>query len=166
MTVKTAVRVVVAHGRKPSDSSIKRLPFSLISHFMDQSSLAQNRRSNRSPVLLSAKISTGGTEVAVVLRNLSTEGALIEGADLPVEGSNTVFRRNDLNVQGKIVWVEGRYAGIAFNRELEREELLRQVPRPRQRFEPKYRRPGLASEPLTESDRRMIGLWATPSTLR
>lgn len=166
MTVKTTVRLVVAHGRKPSDSSIKRLPFSLISNFMDQSSLAQNRRSNRSPVLLSAKISAGGAEVSVILRNLSTEGALIEGSDLPVEGSSTVFRRNDLNVQGKIVWVEGRYAGIAFSRELDREELLRQVPRPRTRFEQKYRRPGLTSEPLTDSDRRMIELWATPATLR
>jgi hypothetical protein len=133
---------------------------------MDQSSLAQNRRSTRSPVLLSAKISTGGSEVAVVLRNLSTEGALIEGADLPVEGSNTVFKRNELTVQGKIVWVEGRYAGIAFTRELGREELLRQVPRPRARFEQKYRRPGLASEPLTESDRRMIEMWAIPATPR
>ena len=102
----------------------------------------------------------------MILRNLSTEGALIEGADLPVEGSSTVFRRNELNVQGTIVWVEGRYAGIAFNRELEREELLRQVPRPRQKFEQKYRRPGLASEPLTESDRRMVELWATPLSLR
>lgn len=117
-------------------------------------------------MLLSAKISTGGSEVAVVLRNLSTEGALIEGADLPVEGSNMIFKRNDLTVQGKIVWVEGRYAGIAFIRELGREELLRQVPRPRTRFEQKYRRPGLASEPLTESDRRMIELWATPTSLR
>ena len=117
-------------------------------------------------MLLSAKISTGGIEVPVVLRNLSTEGALIEGKDLPVEGTNTVFTRNELTVQGKIVWVEGRYAGVAFNRPLEREELLREVPRPRQRFEQKYRRPGLASEPLTESDRRMIELWATPASLR
>jgi hypothetical protein len=133
---------------------------------MDQSSLAQNRRSNRSPVLLSAKISAGGSEVPVILRNLSTEGALIEGSDLPVEGSSTVFRRNELSVQGKIVWVEGRYAGIAFNRPLEREELLREVPRPRQRFEPQYRRPGLASQPLTDSDRRMVEMWATPLSLR
>jgi len=133
---------------------------------MDQSSLAQNRRSNRSPVLLSAKISAGGTEVPVVLRNLSTEGALIEGADLPVEGSSTVFRRNELTVQGKIVWVEGRYAGVAFDRPLEREELLRQVPRPRQRFEPQYRRPGLTSQPLSENDRRMVELWSTPTALR
>lgn len=117
-------------------------------------------------MLLSAKISTGGTEVPVVLRNLSSEGALIEGTDLPVEGSSTVFRRNDLTIPGKIVWVEGRYAGVAFNRPLDREELLRQVPRPRQRFEAQYRRPGLASQPLSESDRRMVELWTTPLPLR
>jgi hypothetical protein len=164
--VKALIILVVTHGGKPRRASIKRLPFSLIYKGMDQSSLAQNRRSNRSPMLLSAKILAGGSEVPVILRNLSAEGALIEGADLPVEGSSTVFRRNELTVQGKIVWVEGRYAGIAFDSALEREELLRHVPRPRQRFEPQYRRPGLTSQPLTESDRRMVEMWATPLTLR
>ena len=133
---------------------------------MDQSSLSQNRRSNRSPVLLSAKIDVGGTEVAVILRNLSSEGALIEGAKLPVVGSVTPFRRNDLSVTGRIVWVEGRFAGLAFNRHLEREELLRQVPQPKQRFEQQFRRPGLTSEPLSEADRKMLELWSTAGVSR
>jgi hypothetical protein len=128
---------------------------------MDQSSISQNRRSNRSPVLLSAVVELDGRDIAVVLRNLSTEGALIEGAKLPIEGERTVFKRNELCVKGRIVWVEGRFAGLRFDRELEREELLRQVPRPRQRFEPQYRRPGLTCQPLTESDRRMLEMWAS-----
>ena len=133
---------------------------------MDQSSLSQNRRSNRSPVLLSAKIDVAGTEVSVVLRNLSSEGALIEGAKLPLAGSRTPFRRNGLSVAGRIVWVEGRFAGLAFNRPLEREELLRQVPQPKQRFEQQFRRPGLASEPLTDADRKMLELWSTAGVSR
>ena len=133
---------------------------------MDQSSLSQNRRSNRSPVLLSAKIDVAGTEVSVVLRNLSSEGALIEGAKLPLAGSSTPFRRNGLSVAGRIVWVEGRFAGLAFNRPLEREELLRQVPQPKQRFEQQFRRPGLASEPLTDADRKMLELWSTAGVSR
>ena len=133
---------------------------------MDQSSASQNRRSNRSPVLLSAKIEVDGAEVSVILRNLSAEGALVEGARLPREGSPTVFRRNELCVQGQIVWVEGRYAGIAFDRQLEKTELLREVPRPRQKFEQQFRRPGLACRPLSEADRKMIELWMTPSLLR
>lgn len=133
---------------------------------MDQSSVTQNRRSGRSPVLLSAKIDVLGAEAAVVLRNLSSQGALIEGSELPPEGASTTFRRNDLTIKGTIVWVEGRFAGLAFDRQLEREELLRHVPKPRQRTEPQFRRPGLACKPLSDADRKMVQMWATPLPFR
>ncbi|HJP69632.1 MAG TPA: PilZ domain-containing protein [Sphingomicrobium sp.] len=133
---------------------------------MDQSSVTQNRRSGRSPVLLSAKIDVLGAEAAVVLRNLSSQGALIEGSELPPEGSSTTFRRNDLTIKGTIVWVEGRFAGLAFDRPLEREELLRHVPTPRQRTEQQFRRPGLACKPLSDADRKMVQMWATPLPFR
>jgi hypothetical protein len=129
---------------------------------MDQSLAAQNRRSSRSPVLLSAKLAVDGTIVPVILRNLSAEGALIEGAQLPPEGSATVFERNALRVLSRIVWVEGRFAGVAFDRQLGRDELLREVPAPKQKFESKFRRPGLASNPLSDAERRMIEMWGTP----
>lgn len=133
---------------------------------MDQSSVAQSRRSNRSPVLLSAKIEVEGDLVAVRLRNLSADGALIEGDLLPAEGSTSIFERNELRLKSRIVWVEGRFAGVAFDRKLDREELLRQVPQPKQRFEPQFRRPGLNSRPLSDHDRKMIEMWATPIALR
>lgn len=132
---------------------------------MDESSITQNRRSGRSPVLLSATIEAAGAEISVVLRNLSSEGALIEGTRLPNEGEAILFRRNALKIKGRVVWLEGRYAGLAFSRRLEREELLREVPRPKQRFEPQFRRPGLASQPLSEADRKWLQMWAaTPAT--
>jgi PilZ domain len=133
---------------------------------MDESSFSQNRGSNRSPVLLSAKVEVDGAQVPVILRNLSSQGALIEGADLPCEGATTTFHRNDLSVQGRVAWVEGRYAGIAFDRQLDPDELLRHVPKPRQRVEPQFRRPGLACAPLSEADRKMIQMWAPPAVLR
>src|SRR5438270_11721207 len=102
---------------------------------MDESTVSQNRRSNRSPVLLSARIEVDGAEVPVVLRNLSSEGALIEGANLPEDGATTNFHRNELTIHGRIVWVEGRYAGMLFDRVLNREELLCHVPKPRQRID-------------------------------
>ena len=129
---------------------------------MDQSSISQNRRSNRSPMLLSATIDVAGSEVSVVLRNLSSEGALIEGATLPRSDARTQFRRNGLAIDGRIVWVEGRFAGLAFDHALGREELLRQVPQPKQRFAQEFRRPGLASKPLSEADRKMLELWSSP----
>ncbi len=130
---------------------------------MDQSLASHNRHSNRSPVLLSAKIGWNGQLKPVRLRNLSSEGALIEGDALPEQGSDIIFERNELRVKARIVWTEGQYAGVAFDCRLPRDELLRHVPKPRQTFESKHRRPGLACEPLTEADRRMVQLWATSS---
>lgn len=129
---------------------------------MDQSESVQNRRSNRSPVLLSAKIEHKGAADFVRLRNLSPEGALIEAHVLPEQGSDVVFERNGLRVRARVVWTESGFAGVAFERPLALEEVLRHVPKPRQTFEQKYRRPGLACEPLREPDRRMVQLWANP----
>ena len=127
--------------------------------------MAQKRRSSRSPVLLIAKIEVDGDFVPVTLRNLSSQGALIEGGPLPHEGTAVVFRRGDLGVRSEIVWTEGRFAGVRFERSLERDELLRQVPRPAKKFEPQFRRPGLSSN-LSDQDRKMIQMWSTPLALR
>jgi hypothetical protein len=133
---------------------------------MDQSEGVQNRRSNRSPVLLSAAIELNGATLPVRLRNLSEEGALIEGDRLPHPGLPVFFERNGLRVRSRIMWVEGGFAGVKFEHPLEPEELLRHVPRPRQKFEPKFRRPGLACGPLAEADRKIVQLWAAPSAFR
>jgi len=132
---------------------------------MDQSSISQNRQSRRSPVLLSAQIVIEGADTAVVLRNLSATGALIEGAKLPPVDTETTFKRKDLEVSGRIAWVHGKFAGLAFDRQLEPAELLRQVPKPKQRFEQQYRRPGLTCEPLSAADRKMLEMWATSAPL-
>ncbi|MEP7130358.1 MAG: PilZ domain-containing protein [Sphingomicrobium sp.] len=126
---------------------------------MDQSGTMQNRRSRRAPVLLAANIEVRGVPVSVKLRNLSVQGALIEGGRLPAEGSITHFARKDLRVRCEVKWVEGRFAGIRFNRELEREEVLRHIPPPRETFKPEFKRPGLACKPLTGAERKMIEAW-------
>lgn len=133
---------------------------------MDQSSTSQNRRSNRAPVMLTAKLELAGEVQQVVLRNLSTGGALVEGKWLPAEGSMVLFVRNDLRVQARVAWVEGKYAGIAFECPLERSELLREVPQPKEKFEARFRRPGLTSKPLSDADRRMLQMWAVPGAVR
>ena len=135
--------------------------------FMDESSAAQNRKSNRTPVMLSATLEgAGGMTQSVILRNLSSGGALVEGKWLPAQGSNVLFVRKDLRVRAQVAWVEGAYAGIMFERALDRAEILRQVPKPKEKFAPQFRRPGLACRPLTESDRRMVQMWATPLSVQ
>jgi hypothetical protein len=128
---------------------------------MDESSITQNRRSRRSPVLLSATIYVGGVPVAVNLRNLSEQGALIEADRLPVEGSETIFERKDLRLKSRVVWVQGKYAGVAFDVPLNREEVLRHVPARKQRtqYEADFRRPGFTCRPLTAYERRNLETW-------
>ena len=130
---------------------------------MDESSITQNRRSRRSPVLLAASIEVAGTPVAVKLRNLSEEGALVEGEDLPPEDSTTFFSRNELRIKSRIAWVAGRFAGVAFARPLKRDEVLRNVPKPRQQIQADFRRPGLACRPLTAEERRLLETWMVDS---
>lgn len=130
---------------------------------MDESSLNQNRRSRRSPVLLAASVEVAGTPQPVKLRNLSQEGALIEGDRLPLEGTTTFFQRNDLRVKSRVAWVQGRFAGVAFARPLQKEEVLRNVPAPRPRMQPEFRRPGLACRPLSPEERQMVERWMAAS---
>jgi len=132
---------------------------------MDESSMTHNRRDRRSPVLLAATVEIAGIPEPVKLRNLSAEGALIEGERLPLEGTTTFFQRNDLRVKGRIAWVEGRYAGLAFARPLEKEQVLRHVPKPRPRTQPDYRRPGLACRPLSAEERQMVERWMTVASI-
>ena len=126
----------------------------------------QNRRSRRAPVLLTASIDVRGAPTAVKLRNLSAQGALVEGGCLPEPGSTTYFTRNELHVRCQVVWVEGRYAGIRFNRELDREEVLRYIPPPRETFRPEFKRPGLACKPLSAAERKMIEAWVATAATR
>jgi hypothetical protein len=127
---------------------------------MDESSINQNRRSRRSNVLLAASIEVSGASHAVKLRNLSTEGALIEGEDLPVEGSEVLFRRNELSVHSRVAWVHGRHAGVAFRRQIAQEDVLRNIPKPRDRVPVNYRRPALACRQMSAEERRLAESWA------
>lgn len=126
---------------------------------MDQSDVPQNRKSQRANVLMQASIEVSGTSLPVKLRNLSSDGALVESDKLPVEGSAVVFRRGDLAVPGKIAWTKTRHAGVSFNRKLEPEQVLRHVPQPRARVAPSFRRPGLKSQSLTDQERKFGEMW-------
>ncbi|HMI40590.1 MAG TPA: PilZ domain-containing protein [Sphingomicrobium sp.] len=131
---------------------------------MDESSQTQNRRTRRSKVLMTATLELSGSALSVKLRNLSAEGALIEGDDLPVEGSKVVFKRLELSVAGRIAWVmEGR-AGVTFNVKLEPEAMLHHIPTPKPRVKPDFRRPGLSARRLSPGERKMGEDWVwTPS---
>ncbi|QDP20181.1 PilZ domain-containing protein [Sphingomonas xanthus] len=125
---------------------------------MDESNNPQNRKSRRSNVLMAASLELSGTSLPVKLRNLSAEGALVEGDKLPVEGSAIQFRKGDLSVAAKVAWCKTRHAGISFEHKLDPDQVMRHVPVPRARVKPNFRRPGLKSQ-LSEDERRYGEQW-------
>lgn len=133
---------------------------------MDESN-SQNRKSRRSQVLLSATLEHGGAAQNVKLRNLSEEGALVESEKLPIEGTTVLFIRKELHAAGRVVWVNGRYAGIAFSNKLDPAEVLRHIPAPRPKIQPRYWRPGISANQLNAEQRRLAESWMwSPSVQR
>ena len=129
---------------------------------MDESSPSQNRKTRRSNVLMTASLELSGTSLPVKLRNLSAEGALVEGDKLPVEGASVLFRKADLGVAGNVAWVNGRQAGINFVQKLNPDQLMRHVPTPRPRVSPTFRRPGLTKFTDNESGYGDVWHWRFP----
>lgn len=127
---------------------------------MDESGTTQNRRSRRSNVLMAASIESAGTATDVRLRNLSSDGALVEADHLPIEGSCVLFRKNELRVPGHIAWISGKRAGIAFDEQLDPETVLRHIPSPRPQAKVDFRRPGLTTAELTPAERDIAQRWA------
>jgi len=130
---------------------------------MDESGNTQNRRSRRSHLLMAATLEVSGRAVSVKLRNLSSEGAQVEGDQLPVEGTELLFRKGELAVPGRIIWTKGKHAGIRFAHELETQAVLNHIAAPRPRIEPGFRRPGLASRELTAQERKLGEAWISPT---
>lgn len=132
---------------------------------MDQSNNPQNRKSRRSNVLMSASLELSGTSLPVKLRNLSADGALVEGDKLPVEGAEILFRKGDLAVAGRVAWAKTRHAGISFACKLDPEQVMRHIPTPRPHVKPDFRRPGLRSGSLSEQERQFGERWLWNSRL-
>ena len=126
---------------------------------MDESNNPGNRRSRRSNVLLAATLELGATTFSVKLRNLSEHGALIEGPNLPIEGSEILFKRNDLNVPGRIAWVNGTHAGIAFSVTLSTQDVLQNIPQPTPRVQSEYKRPGFGPRVLSPQEQAAMEHW-------
>ena len=126
---------------------------------MDSSANCQNRRSRRAQVLLTAELEHAGASLSVKLRNLSSEGALVESEKLPIEGTPVEFRRNDLSAGGRVVWVNGKYAGIAFDVKLNPEQVLRHIPAPRSKIQPRPYRPGFTPRKMNSDQQRLAQSW-------
>jgi len=133
---------------------------------MDESGITQNRRSRRSHLLMAATLEVSGRAINVKLRNLSSEGAQVEGDQLPVEGTELLFRKGELALAGSVIWTKGKHAGIRFVHKLEPQAVLNHIAVPRPRMEADFRRPGLATRALTEQERKLAENWIPVVPLR
>lgn len=119
---------------------------------MDESNNPQNRRSQRSNVLMTAIVDSASGQLSVKLRNLSQDGALVEADELPADGSVVIFRRGELMVEGRVVWVRGKRAGIAFDEKLSPEAVLHHIPVSKPRKELVFRRPGVGATTVRQKE--------------
>jgi hypothetical protein len=129
---------------------------------MDESVTIQNRQHRRSNVLMKATLELPGSSLGVILRNLSQDGALVQGEDLPGDGVRILFHRDGLSVPSRVALSHCGYASLQFDYPLFPKEMLRHVPTPRHRaVAPIGRRPGLACKPLTQVERQLIEQWVS-----
>lgn len=122
--------------------------------------IGSKRSLKRSRVLLTARLQTPAGDVEARLRDLSRKGALLECAEPIDVGSNVVFARGDTVVPARVAWSSGRRVGIEFERMIDESEVLVQLGRsPAPAAQPRYRRPRLFEEDVTEHDRQRARDW-------
>jgi hypothetical protein len=88
------------------------------------------RRAPRFRVLLVARLLTTSGERNVKLRDISANGAMIEGDRLPATGTDVMLRRGSLELIATIVWAKDGKAGLEFDEPLTEAELWMQVNAP------------------------------------
>mgnify|MGYP006199663243 CR=1 FL=1 len=65
-------------------------------------------------MFVTAAIASERMSANVRIRNISSTGALIEGAELPELGERVHLRRGSMAISGNVVRREGKYAGVHF----------------------------------------------------
>ena len=72
------------------------------------------RSDPRASVFLTAVLYAGSGQTPVRIRNLSAQGALLEGTNLPVEGTIVQIKRGSFSAAGDIAWSRDQHCGLRF----------------------------------------------------
>ena len=123
--------------------------------------VAGKRRAKRARVLLAAKLQTPAGELDVRLRDLSRKGALIDTQQqVPAQGTEVVFSRGSISVPARVAWTGANRMGLEFAYMIDENEVLVQLKRtPVDQSQPRFRRPRLFGEDMTDKDRKLARLW-------
>lgn len=91
-----------------------------------------NRAESRANVFLGAVLDSGAGSVPVRVRNISPNGALIEGPILPAPGAKVRLVRGTLRAAGTLAWEAQNHAGISFEEPINVEAWVQRIGHPGQ----------------------------------
>ena len=74
------------------------------------------RSSPRTHLFVAVTLSWSASSAAARLRNISSDGALVEIAEGPTPGERVKLRRAELSATGTVMWAVGNRVGIRFER--------------------------------------------------
>ena len=118
------------------------------------------RKAKRARVLLAVKIRSECGEVDGRLRDLSRKGALVECNSVPPVGSEVLFTRGSTSVPARVAWTGGNRIGLEFAYMIDENEVLVQLGRPTTDVsQPRFRRPRLFGEDMSEHDKKIARAW-------
>jgi hypothetical protein len=122
---------------------------------------AGKRMAKRARVLLAAKLRTPAGEIDCRLRDLSRKGALVECSTVPEAGTEVVFQRGATSVPARVAWAGSDRVGLEFAYMIDENEVLVQLKRTSgDQAQPRFRRPRLFGEDMSDQEKNIARLWA------
>lgn len=122
--------------------------------------VAGKRKEKRARVLLACRLHSHAGDVEARLRDLSRKGALVECQAVPAVGSEIVFSRGSISVPARVAWAGQGRVGLEFAYMIDENEVLVQLKRTTtDQNQPRFRRPRLASEGMSEQEKKLARLW-------
>ena len=85
------------------------------------------RFSKRSPLFVKARLKTQNSEQAVYLRNLSVDGALLEGPGSPKVFDTVSLECGSSHVHGIVAWAKEGRIGVEFSEPITGETLVQAI---------------------------------------
>jgi hypothetical protein len=130
-----------------------------VEHFVD-GPVAGKRQAKRARVLLAAKLQTANGELDARLRDLSRKGALVECQSPPPVGTELVFNRGNTSIPARVAWTGPGRVGLEFAYMIDEHEVLVQLKRTTSdQNQPRFRRPRLFGEQMTNHEKQIARLW-------
>lgn len=126
---------------------------------------ARQDREPRFRTMLLAKLVTTSGEHPVRIRELGPTGALLEGETLPKVGSDAILLRGALEAFAHVAGTRGGQCELLFDEPMNQAEMLLCMHSPALEAvpAPRFRRPSLKAERLSEDEQKLVEAWGRPT---